>query len=374
MLKLTSRKLANRLVLGVWLAGLLLSVSLIAKRPSSQIRGIAVAEPTVLTAPSSGTLLELGPEIHQIVHPGDTLLRFDKEMLEARRRVLVAEIQAASEAQVLDRQGRTRMFERDREQASIQFRELSARVQEQQARLSALEAQLALSQELYEQGVGSKEKVLEAEREIKVIETRLTADRVQLSLVKRTATRATDRAAKSGTSDWQIEAARRELEDVEEQIERRTVVSLISGQVTEIYRHEGEWLPAGEPVLRIAPLAAEEVHAWMNYDCGTERRNGSTRRYPTRAWAEDEGPDHQHRSRTSSNATGTLDSKRRRGMGLPPQSSSRGEHASSWRTGSAVLEIGALARASPASCKLDSSVELTPGLLAVLHKPTQCRQ
>jgi HlyD family secretion protein len=254
---------------------MMLATTLIARRPSSQIRGLAWAEPVVLAAPSDGTLAEVEVTLHQSVAVGELIGFFDPEALTARRRVLLAEIEALTQAQITDRQGRTRLFERDREQAGLELGELTARAREGQARIDALYERLAIDARLFAEGVAPQERVLAVRREIKVVETRLAADRERLHLARLSANRASSRAATApGPNEWQIEAARRELDQIEKRIQRLALRSTISGQVTEIYRRPGEWLQAGERVLRISPAAATEVHAWLDSRAAPRLRSG----------------------------------------------------------------------------------------------------
>ena len=119
------------------------------------------------------------------------------------------------------------------------------------------------------------QQALGTRREIKVVQSRLEADQERLDLARRSARRASRRAETAPRPNaWQIEAARRELTEIEERIERLSLRAPILGQVTEIYRGPGEWLQAGEPVLRISPVAATEVHAWLDSRAAPRQRSG----------------------------------------------------------------------------------------------------
>ena len=165
------------------------------------------------------------------------------------------------------------MFERDLEEADLELGALKARAEEAQARADALHEQLEVEERLFAAGIVPRERALAVRREIKVVETRLAADRERLELARGSARRASSRAETApGPNQWQVEAARRELGEIEKQIERLVLRTSISGQITEIYRRPGEWLLAGEPVLRVSPVTAIEVHAWL--DSGAPRIGG----------------------------------------------------------------------------------------------------
>lgn len=265
MSALTSSTVKRRITVAVWILGTLLATVLISRRPSTQIRGLAWAEPVVLAAPADGTLADFELTLHEMVAPGDLIARFDPEALAARHHVLLAELQALTEAERIDRESRTRVFERDREAARLEFGALTSSVLEGQARIEALHGELAVAERLLSEGLVPREQALAVRREINVIDTRLAADRERLELARRSAQRASSRAATApGTNRWQIEAARRELDELEEHIQQLSLRSSISGQIMEIYRRPGEYLRAGEPVLRISPVGATEVHAWLD--------------------------------------------------------------------------------------------------------------
>jgi len=232
----------------------------------------------VLAAPSDGALTEIKVRLHQSVAVGDVIAGFDNDVLNARRNVLVAQIEALMEAQAADRKGRARLFERDREEAGLELGELVAGAQESEARLNALRERLTIDERLFEQGVAPEEQALAVRREIRVVETRLTADRERLDLARKSATLAARRAATApGRNEWQIEAARRELGEIEKKIERLTLRTSIAGQITQIYRYPGDWLRAGEQVLRISPESATEVHAWLDSSAAAQRSGLSAR-------------------------------------------------------------------------------------------------
>ena len=55
-----------------------------------------------------------------------------------------------------------------------------------------------------------------------------------------------------------------EVENADETIQRRQIKSPIDGLVVSINRHTGEWLQAGEPVLRVVRMDRLWVEGWVN--------------------------------------------------------------------------------------------------------------
>ena len=58
-------------------------------------------------------------------------------------------------------------------------------------------------------------------------------------------------------------AATRRLEQLEQRIERMTLTSQITGTITSIFRHPGEVVAAGEPILEVTEQYTTEVHAFL---------------------------------------------------------------------------------------------------------------
>lgn len=261
----SSQSLRRKVTIAVWILGLLLATALIARRPTSQIRGLAWAEPVTLSAPANAALMEFEVGLHESVGAGDLIARFDPAVLTARHSVILAEVEALTQTHLDDRQGRARVFERDSEEARLELEELRAKVIEGEARVDALNEEMAIEDRLADQGITATERAQAVQREINVVQARLDADRQRLTLAQRSADQATNRAAAApGDNQWQIEAARRELGELEKRIARLSLRSSISGQLTEVYSRPGEFLKAGERVARITPIVANEVHAWMD--------------------------------------------------------------------------------------------------------------
>ena len=267
----------RRLTALVWLSGLVLATVVIAHRPAGQIRALAWGEPLVLAVPEDGRLLELDVTLHESVAAGDVVARLDPGQLMARSAVLKAELESLQQKESSAEQGRSRRFERDRESAALELAKLTATVEEGQARSRALRERLAIDEKLVEEGVAPSERAGDVRRELEVVETRLSADRERLRLARRTADRSGIRAdTAEGPNQWQIVIARRRLAELDSRLEQLELRSSTSGQITQVYSAAGEWLKAGEPVLRISPMAANEVHAWLDSHAAPGVRAGMT--------------------------------------------------------------------------------------------------
>jgi multidrug resistance efflux pump len=55
-----------------------------------------------------------------------------------------------------------------------------------------------------------------------------------------------------------------ELAQATEKVEHRRIKSPLAGQVQKIYRHVGEWVQAGEPVLHVVHVSSLRVQGTLN--------------------------------------------------------------------------------------------------------------
>ena len=260
-----SLSVRRRVTALIWLSGLVLALVLTAQRPAEQIRALAWVEPVIVAAPEDGALLDLVVSLHESVAAGDVIGRLDPGLLTARGAVLEAELESLHEKESSADQGRSRRLERDREAAGLELAKLSASVQEGEAQARALREKLAIDQQLVAEGVAPTERAESVRRELRVVETRVAADRERLALARRSVERSGIRAdIATGPNQWQIVMARRRLTELESRLERLVLRSSTAGQITQIFSASGEWLKAGEPVLRISPIEANEVHAWLD--------------------------------------------------------------------------------------------------------------
>ncbi len=62
----------------------------------------------------------------------------------------------------------------------------------------------------------------------------------------------------------QAKVSEAELAQAAEKVERRLIKSPLSGQVQKIYRHVGEWVQAGEPVVHVVQVGSLRVQGTLN--------------------------------------------------------------------------------------------------------------
>jgi multidrug efflux system membrane fusion protein len=62
----------------------------------------------------------------------------------------------------------------------------------------------------------------------------------------------------------QSKVSEAELAQATEKVERRRIKSPLAGQVQKIYRHVGEWVQAGEPVVHVVQVGSLRVQGTLN--------------------------------------------------------------------------------------------------------------
>ena len=260
-----SLRLRKTVTVILWLAGLSLAVVVLARRPVGDAQGIAWAESSVVSSSDDGVLLEVQVGLHDGVESNRLLARLDPTRLLLRTEVLKAELRALSAEESAEAMGRSRRFQGDREDARVEQARLRASVAEEEARLAARETELARQERLAARGLSAPARAEDLRKEVAVIRTRLEAERERLDLAAQTLGAASSRAATAtGPNRWLITAAEGRLDEVGHRLERLNLRSPISGQVTQVLASPGEWVEAGQPILRISPVTAGEVHVWTD--------------------------------------------------------------------------------------------------------------
>jgi multidrug efflux pump subunit AcrA (membrane-fusion protein) len=81
--------------------------------------------------------------------------------------------------------------------------------------------------------------------------------------------RAADLSIKKSEMELRIAGLQAKVSDAElaqaaEKVERRLIKSPLAGQIQKIYRHVGEWVQAGEPVLHVVQVSSLRVQGTLN--------------------------------------------------------------------------------------------------------------
>lgn len=248
----------------VWAMGL--AVALVwagARGSTAQVRGIGWAPPVHVSPYEPGRIEALEVRLHDLVQAGQVVARIDDAPLVEEREVVSAQLLAAQEAQVNSVLAEARRFAQGRESSLLDRASIATRIVEDQALLEALREQLSIEEDLLQRRATATQMVLDLQRQIRVVEARITAGREALSVADQAATAADQRSASAPQANqWEVVAVARQLEAIDARIERARLESSIDGQVTAIYASPGEVLQPSQPVLQIRRISTDEVVAW----------------------------------------------------------------------------------------------------------------
>jgi len=231
-------------------------------------RGYGFAPPMHVAALEAGRVGEVAVDLHQVVEPGEVLVRMDPAPLEDERDVATARLLAAQEIAASDAANDVRRFAEGVEDVLLDQARIATQLQEDRATLANLQERLSIELDLAASGASSEQAVEDWRRQIRVVQARVRAGREALAAVDAAATAARGRndtapSVPSGES-WQVVAAARELEQIEGRLARLDLGVARAGQVTRIYHHEGDVVPAGEPVLEVRSLGTTDVVAYLH--------------------------------------------------------------------------------------------------------------
>lgn len=256
----------QRLSIGLWVVLFLVAVWWARQRNLTiDARGVAHAATVVLTSAEQGLLRDLEVELHERVEAGQRLAAVDPTDLLRQQQIAAAELEAIRQQDQARVSSDGRVFERDREEASLEHARLEMQVREDEARLESLRQRLALDRALADQGLLPAQKAGDSEREIAIVASRLEATREALEVAARTTGTTSRRQANSPTENpWLTIAAQRRLEWLSERLSRLAIDSPIAGQVTWVYKQAGDSVRPGEPILEVAPVTTQEVHAYVS--------------------------------------------------------------------------------------------------------------
>lgn len=217
----------------LWIGCLIAAAPVSAAEPASsgvEVDDCAVrfAQEIDVPALESGALVELAVRQNQPVTRGETVARQDDVALLIRRRS--AELQRAAAQEQL------------RDELELQYA--------QTARAEA-SAELEANRAVYDDARGAVPLVL-------LRRQRLAVERADLEV---------QRAVKAQRlAQIEIDLRSADLEVIEHQLRRLTIQSPLGGVVLQVYRQPGEWVSAGDPVVRVARLDQLHVHALASAD------------------------------------------------------------------------------------------------------------
>jgi HlyD family secretion protein len=217
--------------------------------PPERFQGYAEGEFAMMAAPAAGTLAKLNVKRGDLVKTGTTLFSLEQSNEEAARREAVQRLRAAEEKLANLRSGRRL--------AEVEVTVAQAAQAAAARKLSA--EQLRQQEKLHADGFISRAALDQAhanhERDI----ARLNESEAQGKLARQPL----GRDAEIRAAAAEVEMARAVLAQGDWRLARRSVVAAGPALVQDTYFVEGEWVPAGRPVVSLLPTGNVKVRFFL---------------------------------------------------------------------------------------------------------------
>lgn len=227
--------------------------------------GYGFAPAVDVSALETARVMELPVHLHDAVGADQIVVRMDAAPIQEERQVALAQLLAVQEEAAQAALNDARRFAEGRDQVAVNRAKLAMSLQEDLALADTLRERLSIESDLAATGASSAQSVAEWQRQLRVVEARVVANRSALSVAAGATTRAEARNAELGDDGGLAETfvVTRQIEALEGRIARMELKAGIEGQVTWIYRAPGEVVPAGQPVLQVRPTGTHEVVAFV---------------------------------------------------------------------------------------------------------------
>ncbi len=217
------------------------------RAPSWQ--GYAEGEFVLLASPYAGQLQKLHVRRGASVAAGDPVFALEHESeraarLEAQQRVKSAQ----ARLQNLEEAARTPQIQASR-----------AELEQARAALELSTSQLAQQEKLFREGFNSRARVDEARTAHARDLARVRAAEAQLKNVQQPLGREAERRG----AESEVAAARAALAQAAWRLEQKSVAAPVGGLVQDTYFVQGEWVPAGRPVVSLLPPGNVKVRFYV---------------------------------------------------------------------------------------------------------------
>jgi multidrug resistance efflux pump len=252
---------------GMWGVGLLVAVVWGSLQGAGvEGRGYGFAPAVEVAALETARVGSLTVELHELVEATDVVVRMDTSPLDEERDWASAQLLAVQQLSASEARNDARRFAEGVEDVLVDRARLATQLQEDRARMATLEERLSVELDLANSGASSEQAVEEWRRQIRVVEARVRAGSQALAVVSDAANAARERGEPVPVGEgepWEVVAASRELDMIQGRIDRMSLRAGVQGQVTWIYRTEGEVVPAGEPILQVRRTGTRDVVAFV---------------------------------------------------------------------------------------------------------------
>ncbi len=260
-------KLRRAIGVGTWGVGFLVAIVWGSLQGAGvEGRGYGFAPAVEVAALETARVGALAVELHELVDADDIVVRMDTRPLEDERDWASAQLLAVQQGSASDARNESRRFAEGVEGVLVDRARLSTQLQEDRAQLATLEERLSVELDLAASGASSEQAVEEWRRKIRVVQARVRAGSQAMAVVSDAAQAAKERGETVPAAEdepWEVVAASRELDMINGRIDRLSLRAGVQGQVTWIYRAEGEVVVAGEPVLQVRRTGTRDVVAFV---------------------------------------------------------------------------------------------------------------
>jgi multidrug resistance efflux pump len=222
--------------------------------------GYGFAPAVNVAATETARVLEVPVRLHDAVGSDQVVVRMDAAPIQGEVAVAQAQLLAVQEEAAATALSDARRFAAGAEAGAIRRARLMTTLQEDLVMVETLREQLSIEQDLAGTGASSTQAVAGWQRQIRVVEARIAANRSALSVSSAESPDGDD----PQPGQWATVAMARQVEALEARISRMELRAGIQGQVTWIYRVAGEVVPAGEPVMQVRATGTREVVAFLS--------------------------------------------------------------------------------------------------------------
>ena len=212
------------------------------------MQGYVEGEYVRVAAPFAGTLVKLETQRGQRIEPGAPLFALEAENEDAARREAEERVRRA-EAQADDlKKGRR----------STEIDAVRAQLSQSQVVASHSERELARQQDLAAKGFVSQQRVDDARADLDRDRAKVAELNAELATARSGARPDEVRAAEAEAA-----AARQALKQADWKLRQKTVAATVAGTVIDTLFVNGEWVPAGAPVVSMLPPANVKVRFFI---------------------------------------------------------------------------------------------------------------
>jgi HlyD family secretion protein len=217
--------------------------------PPPAWQGYVEGEFVLLASPYAGQLQKLHVRRGAAVEAGKPVFALESQSEQAARLEAEQRVKSAqARLQNLEEAARTPQIQASR-----------AELAQARAALELSSTQLAQQQKLFREGFNSRARLDEARSAHARDLARVRAAEAQLDNVRQPVGREAERKA----AESEVAAARAALAQAAWKLEQKSVAAPAAGRVQDTYFVEGEWVPAGRPVVSLLPPGNVKVRFYV---------------------------------------------------------------------------------------------------------------